>query len=249
MEGDSPSRDSAVEAAELVRARIGEVANGRVQSSRDVGAKKFVNRFFKASRLHFIGTWNERYSSLLETLPPPPAFPKYNDTDRCVLHVDMDAFFASVATRERPQYKDLPVAVCWSTNSGNTGKNSEISCANYKARSYGVKAGQWTTTAKEHCPELVFFPFEFEKYAQTALDMYQRLFALTPFVIGLSCDEAFVDITHLVNAETDIGTREQRIRSIANTLRKDIFDVTKGCTVSIGASHSRLLGTFNDCSL
>lgn len=242
MRPDSTSRTAAVEAAELARAKIGDLATGRARSSRDVGAEKFVDRFFKASRLHFIGTWNERYSELLDTLPPPPKFPKYRDTERCVLHVDMDAFFASVATRERPEYQDLPVAVCWSTNMGKSGKNSEISCANYKARSFGVKAGQWTTGAKEKCPDLVFFPFEFEKYAETALDMYKRLFALTPFVIGLSCDEAFVDITHMVNRETDVGTREQRIAAIANDLRKEIVKVTKGCTASIGASHNRLLG-------
>lgn len=253
----SNSRDQAIQDAEAIRATIGSLANGPVLSSRDLGAEKFVDNFFRASRLHFIGTWNERYASLLETLKPPPKLGNLSEDERCVLHVDMDAFFASVATREKPgrlheiqfqsitlystEYKDLPVAVCWGNNL-NSAKSCEISCANYKARSFGVRAGQWSTEALRLCPDLLFFPFEFQKYSDTAIEMYKTLFQLTPHVMGLSCDEAFVDISHLVSSDDGGDTKANSIRRIAEALRDEIYKATKGCTVSIGAGSNRLLG-------
>ena len=75
----------------------------------------FVDKFYKSSRLHFIGAWRERYQEILDSLPPPPFShpPKPpHGIDRVVFHVDMDCFFAAVAAVGRPELADKPLAIC-----------------------------------------------------------------------------------------------------------------------------------------
>ena len=153
----------------------------------------FVGDFFAASRLHFIGSWKTRFEQLLSTLPPPPPLPPLPaGSERTIMHVDMDCFFASVAARNRPALQGLPLAVSWSDNEHGA---AEIASANYAARACGVTNGMWVSAAKQKCPELLILPYEFEAYASAAEDMYRAVLAITPHVMGISCDECYADAT------------------------------------------------------
>ena len=108
-----------------------------------------------------------------------------------IFHIDMDCFFCSVAVRGRPELAGMPVAVCWSNAESDKATHGAISSANYEARKYGIRAGMFIGKAKELCPTLISLPYEFEKYSTTAEALYREILALTPFVQGVSVDEAF----------------------------------------------------------
>jgi nucleotidyltransferase/DNA polymerase involved in DNA repair len=189
--------------------------------------KDFVPQFFQASRLHFIGSWRDRFEKLLSSLPPPPPLPKCPPgLERCILHIDMDCFFASVAKRGRPELDGIPVAVAWSSNERGA---AEIASCTYEARAYGVRNGMWVARARELCDCLVVMPYEFEAYASTADAMYRSVFEATPHVMGVSVDECFADFTGLNNP-----------REAAAILRQTIF-ARSGCTASVGMGPNRLL--------
>jgi DNA repair protein REV1 len=192
----------------------------------------FIENFYKASRLHFIGTWKDRFQNLIDSLPPLPPVPKTPASGgRIILHCDMDAFFASVAIRSRPHLASKPVAVCWSGANGNF---SEISSCNYIARGFGVKAGMFIRQARELCATIETVPFEFDQYTTTAFNMYRIFFDATPHVQGISVDEAYLDVT---------GTamlRELGPGGLAAALRRAVFEKTQ-CTCSVGIGGSRLL--------
>ena len=202
-----------------------QLENGH-RTSRD--NDDFVSDFFGASRLHFIGSWRDRYGKLLDTLPPPPSLPKPPTLggSRVYAHIDMDCFFASVATRGHPELDGLPVAVAWS---GNSGGNAEIASCNYAARAHGIKNGMWIKKAKELCPHLIAMPYTFEQYASTADKMYRAVFATTPHVMGVSVDECYADLTGLSDPEESMAQ-----------LRRTIFQQC-GCNASIGIGPNRLL--------
>ena len=194
----------------------------------------FMESFFRASRLHFIGSWKARYQKFLDALPPtPPLPPPLPGNHRLVFHIDMDCFFCSVAIRGRPELQGLPVAVCWGDASSENAHHAEISSANYEARKYGLRAGMFIGKAKELCPQLITLPYEFDKYAETAEALYRTIFRTTPHVQGVSVDEAFADMTALVSA---LDTAQ--VSSVAAALRQQIFEAT-GCTASIGSSVNR----------
>jgi len=200
----------------------------------------FLEGFFKASRLHFIGTWKERFEEILDSLPNPPPLPSVKPNERRYLHVDMDCFFASVAVRDRPSLVGKPVVVCWSTGKSSRNQSrSEISSANYVARKFGVRAGMRLYKAKELCPGLVSAPYEFQKYTEAAEKMYRIVFDTSPHVEGLSCDECFLDITHLVMGKKG-KSFEIAVDCVANKLRAKI-KLKTGCVASIGCGHNRLM--------
>jgi hypothetical protein len=117
---------------------------------------EFLSSFYKASRLHWIGTWKARFQAIIETLPPPPPSPPVG-SDRLIVHVDMDCFFCSVACLGRPELSGVPVAVTWGDATAKN-SNGEISSANYLAREKGVKAGMWLQGAQALCPDLITLP-------------------------------------------------------------------------------------------
>ena len=203
------------------------------QSSRPQLSSKendnFVEDFMGASRLHFIGSWKARFSELLDAQPPAPPLPTTDRlTERVIMHIDLDCFFASVASLHRPELSGLPVAVSWS---GSTKGSAEIASANYRARRDGVKNGMWVPRATELCPHLVIMPYEFDRYEVVAEAMYKAVFDVTPHVMGISCDECFADVTGLpVDAER-----------LGEALRASILRETGGCTASVGIGPNRLL--------
>ncbi|CAL4966740.1 unnamed protein product [Urochloa decumbens] len=191
----------------------------------------FVENYFKYSRLHFIGTWRNRYRKRFSNLLEAKGIKSNADLSgkkKTIIHIDMDCFFVSVVIRNMPDLLDKPVAVCHSDNPKGT---AEISSANYPARNYGIKAGMFVRDAKARCPHLMIVPYKFDAYEEVADQFYGILHKHCSKVQALSCDEAFLDMTDCLHDDPEEVT--QRIRS-------EIFDATK-CTASAGIAENMLL--------
>ncbi|CAJ1924447.1 unnamed protein product [Sphenostylis stenocarpa] len=212
------------------------------QNAREFPSSKKVNKDRKAtanvgqgsSRLHFIGTWRNRYRKRLSTLSS--GFNNENSNisasnishNSVIIHVDMDCFFVSVVIRNHPELLDQPVAVCHSSNSNGT---AEISSANYPARSHGIRAGMFVRDAKALCPHLVICPYNFEAYEEVADQFYSILHQHCDKVQAVSCDEAFLDVTNSEVEDPDL---------LASSIREEIYKTT-GCTASAGIAGNMLM--------
>src|SRR5947207_2593058 len=106
-----------------------------------------------------------------------------------ILHVDMDAFYASVEQRDRPELRGQPVIV-----GGSIGQRGVVSAASYEARKFGVHSALPIATARRRCPHGIFLPVRMPNYAQTSRQIREILFSFTPLVEPLSLDEAFLDV-------------------------------------------------------
>ncbi|MFO1065458.1 MAG: DNA polymerase IV [Pirellulales bacterium] len=136
-----------------------------------------------------------------------------SDSSRVILHVDMDAFYASIEQRDNPELRGKPVVV-----GGNWGRGV-VSAASYEARAYGVHSAMPGRRAAELCPHAVFVKARIDHYAavgRQAREIFQRY---TPFIEPLSLDEAFLDVTptmHLHGDGTAIG------RAIKSAIRDEL---------------------------
>ncbi|GAY48638.1 hypothetical protein CUMW_113230 [Citrus unshiu] len=191
-----------------------------------LGDPNFVENYFKSSRLHFIGTWRNRYRkrfpncSGLKCMSSSPRVSA--DSQRtAIIHVDMDCFFVSVVIRNRPELQDKPVAVCHSDNPKGT---AEISSANYPARSYGVRAGMFVRDAKALCPRLVIVPYNFEAYEEVADQFYD--------ILHKHCDK--VQESKSIGAEVNWGVRFKDLNDSQHfllSLCKEVSLRLQGCGV------------------
>jgi DNA polymerase-4 len=140
-----------------------------------------------------------------------------------ILHVDMDAFYASVATRDRPDLAGVPVIV-------GGGSRGVVLSANYAARQYGVRSALPMTRARRMCPQAVVIPPDFDTFMAVSSSVMENFRRVTPLVEAISLDEAFLDVR---GATRRLGSP----RDIAERMRATIHD-EQGITCSVGVAPS-----------
>ncbi|MEE8869140.1 MAG: DNA polymerase IV [Acidipropionibacterium acidipropionici] len=152
-------------------------------------------------------------------------------TRASVLHLDMDAFFASVEQRDKPSLKGRAVIV------GGTGGRGVVSTASYEARVFGVHSAMSSAQARHLAPNAAFLSGRFEAYRQSSRVVMATLRGLSPLVEPLSLDEAFVD---LEQADVDVAD-ERAVHDLAVRLRAEIARCTEGLSCSVGAGSSKFM--------
>ena len=148
---------------------------------------------------------------------------------RTILHVDLDAFFAAVEQRDRPELRGKPVVV----GGGGPNDRGVVSAASYEARKFGVRSAMPLRTAAALCPQAVFLPVDGRKYAQASEQVMAILRRFSPRIEQLSIDEAFLDVT---GTEALFGSGEEVGRRIKQAVRDET-----GLTVSVGVAANRLV--------
>ncbi|ETD68711.1 DNA polymerase IV [Pelistega indica] len=146
---------------------------------------------------------------------------------RKIIHIDMDAFYASVELRENPHLKGLPVVVAWD------GPRSVICAASYEARKFGLRSAMSVSRAKKLCPQAIYIPPHFELYRQVSRQIRQIFEQYTHLIEPLSLDEAYLDVTHNLRG---IASATET----ANLIRKEIFQQTQ-LTASAGVAPNKFI--------
>jgi DNA polymerase IV len=148
-----------------------------------------------------------------------------------VMHLDLDAFFASVEQRDKPSLRGKPVVV------GGVGGRGVVSTASYEARKYGVRSAMSTREARSRCPHAAFLNPRFHAYRETSVAVMEVLRSVSPLVEPLSLDEAFVDL-----APTGLTAYDDAsVRGLAEEVRARVTDVTGGLTASVGIGTSKFI--------
>ena len=146
---------------------------------------------------------------------------------RKIIHVDMDAFYASVEQLDDPSLKGKPLAV------GGGSRRGVVAAASYEARKFGVRSAMSGHLARQKCPELIFVKPRFERYREISMEIREIFKSYTDLVEPLSLDEAYLDVT-----ENKIGFPSATL--IARQIRDRIFKKT-GLTASAGISTNKFI--------
>ncbi len=152
-------------------------------------------------------------------------------SEASVLHLDLDAFFASVEQRDKPSLRGKPVVV------GGVGGRGVVATASYEARRYGVRSAMSTREARSRCPHAAFLSGRFHAYRAASEQVMTTLRELSPLVEPLSLDEAFVDLAAADLADLSVDT----VTRVAEELRAAVTDVTGGLTASVGVGSSKFI--------
>ena len=148
-------------------------------------------------------------------------------TGRKIIHVDMDAFFASVEQRDFPELRGRPVAV------GGTSARGVVAAASYEARKYGVHSAMPSALAAKKCPGLIFVPSRFDVYRSVSKQIRSIFQQYTDIIEPLSLDEAYLDVTEPKNGP---ASATSIARAIKEQIRTEV-----GITASAGVSFNKFL--------
>lgn len=151
-----------------------------------------------------------------------------NASPRKIIHIDMDAFYASVEQRDFPELRGKPLVV-----GGDPNGRGVVAAASYEVRKFGVRSAMSCYEARKRCPEVIFVRPRFEVYRAVSSDIRQIMYRLTPHVEPLSLDEAYLDVTGL-------QVHKGSATLMANWLRAQILEHT-GLTASAGVSFNKML--------
>jgi DNA polymerase-4 len=147
--------------------------------------------------------------------------------NRSILHVDMDAFYASVEQRDNPELRDKPLVVGGGSNRG------VVAAASYEARKFGIRSAMPMREAMRRCPELLRLPPRMDHYAKVSDEVFAIFREFSPLVEGLSLDEAFLDVT----ASRSLFGSDL---AIARQVKSRIRDITQ-LTASVGVAYNKLV--------
>lgn len=151
-------------------------------------------------------------------------FNSEHSSTRRILHVDMDAFFASVEEKRNPELKGKPVVI---GGMGDPTKRGVVSTANYEARKYGISSAMPLITAYKHCPRAIFLPVDYITVSRQFKTVLQNV---SPIMEDVGIDEAYLDISDIDDSDEEISAK----------IKADIYKIT-GLTCSIGIAPNKLL--------
>lgn len=147
--------------------------------------------------------------------------------NRKIIHIDMDAFFASVEQLDHPELRGKPIAV------GGTSDRGVVAAASYEARKYGVRSAMASKVARRKCPDLIFVKHRFDRYKEISSQIRTIFLEYTDLVEPLSLDEAYLDVTYAKKGKPSATL-------IAKEIRQRILSET-GLTASAGVSYNKFL--------
>ncbi len=150
-----------------------------------------------------------------------------SQANRKIIHIDMDAFYASVEQMDHPELRGKPVAV------GGGSERGVVAAASYEARKYGVRSAMSGFQARKNCPDLIFVKPRFERYKEISKQIRNIFYEYTDLVEPLSLDEAYLDVTHNKKSHPSATL-------IASEIRERIFQEV-GLPASAGISNSKFV--------
>ena len=148
-------------------------------------------------------------------------------TERKIIHIDMDAFYASIEQRDHPEYRGKAIAV------GHPGKRGVVATASYEARRFGVHSAMSSVRAMKLCPHLIFVPARFEVYKEVSAQIHDIFHEYTDLVEPLALDEAFLDVT---DNKPGIPLAVDIARAIKREIRERL-----NLVASAGVSYNKFL--------
>ena len=234
----------------------------------DAKHPKFLETYLKRSRLHYLSSAAVAKKVYVQDLRQKPEHRalieknreelktkiqrtdrdylfKFNGQDRIYMHIDMDCFFVSVATRHQPELRDQPIGITHSkgkktaNNEQQFFSRSELASCNYAARQFGVRNGMYLGKAQELCAKhnakLLCLPYDYEGFHEVSDRFYNSVLNYTLDVEAVSCDEMYVDLTDLI-----VDFKPLHPLTFVSLLREEIQINTK-CPCSAGIGSNMLL--------
>jgi len=159
---------------------------------------------------------------------PASGYSEASAPSRVFLHVDMDAFYASVEQRDHPEYRGKPLVV-----GAQPTQRGVVATASYEARAFGIHSAMPSSEAGKRCPQAIFVPPNMSLYAEVSAQIFAIFGHYTPYVEGLSTDEAFLDVT---GSRRLYGTGEE----IGHRIKAEVLKET-GLTCSVGVAPNKFL--------
>jgi len=150
-----------------------------------------------------------------------------------IIHLDLDAFFASVEQRDNPGYREKPLIVGGISGGGGNSNRGVVCAASYEARQYGVHAGMPIWEARQKCPQGIFVPAQMKKYIKASKMFFEICKTYTPLAEPISIDELFLDVS---GCESLFGSSEIISRKIKKRVYKEL-----GIKVSVGIAKNKFL--------